>query len=231
MFFIFIQLVSAFKTLEQFNFKLPVSEVKNERNCNASYIFASTSALESSFYQNKILPNTTNLSDQYVLSILEANCTGDTLESAIKVLSTNGTTLESTYPYYGQGIYISSDKNMKYYISNYENSSMNKSQFIQKLNTTTLIVRFRIDNIENLVNYDGESYYNCENLGNDVHYMLAVQYDSDSDIVYLKNNWGLGWGNAGYLLLSLNENNTTSNIGPCGIYQNVTWINEIRFEN
>lgn len=221
MFFIFLQLVSAFKMLQPFNFSLPVSEVKNERNCNASYIFASTSALESAYAQSKSTKNVINLSDQFILSVLEANCTGDTLETALEVLKQNGTTNESVYPYYGQGIYIPESNNTKVMIKSYNASNVNKEQFIQMLASKTLIVRFKIDNIDNLVNYNGNGAYQCESLGDDTHYMLAVEYNVTSDVVYLKNNWGLGWGNAGYLILSLDD---PSEVGPCGIYESVTSI-------
>jgi C1A family cysteine protease len=221
MFFIFFQVVSAFKIPQPFNFTLPVSEVKNERNCNASYIFASTSALESAYAQNISNNTVINFSDQFILSVLEANCTGDTLETALEVLKINGTTNESIYPYYGQGIYIPSSNLTKVTIKNYNVLSMNKKNFTDMLAKKTLIVRFKIDNIDNLVNYIGDGVYKCESLGDDTHYMLAVEHDELKDAVYLKNNWGLGWGNAGYLLLSLND---TSEAGPCGIYESVTWI-------
>lgn len=203
-------------------FSYPVSEVKNERNCNASYIFATVSALESGYAQLTGISSVINFSEQYVLSTAEsADCSGGTPEEILNFLSTKGTYQEPIYPYYGVKINLPTKTATKYFINGYQTvNATNYTDFVGYLKNSSLIVGVYIDNTDFFVYYNKTSYV-CGTPTSQVHYMLAVyseEYD-EKGLIYLKNNWGTGWGISGYMIM--NATGGDSGFGPCNIFQNI----------
>jgi hypothetical protein len=203
----------------------PVSEVKNERNCNASYIFAAVSAFETKYAQVNNLSQAINFSEQWVLSnSTQTRCTYGTPDTSLSFMQSTGICVEPVYPYYGLKILLPFKNVQLYRIATYENRT-GIENFFEDLNKTALVVGFEIDNYDNFLGYSGD-IYNCSGSGTGViHYMLAVASGS-TDYVLLKNNWGLAWGDNGYMNLSVTE----SEFGPCNIFLTYYIITQLEGE-
>lgn len=206
-------------------FSYSVSEVKNERNCNASFIFAPVSALESIYATSQNSGTIINFSEQWVLSNLNSSsCAGGSVFDTLEFLNDIGTYYEAVYPYYGQFINLGPVFSKVFKPSSYtQYYPTTQTEFLDIIRTKSAIVRLYYDNSTTFLNYKGGNYL-CSNNFADMHYMLAVhQIDAESQgIVYLKNNWGVGWGNQGYLVLNLSS---TNKMGPCNLFEEVYQIN------
>lgn len=200
----------------------PVSEIKNERNCNASYIFSSVSAFETAFAVEMNSGTIINFSEQWLVSSLDNDtCDGNTVQSALDFLVSNGTYYEPVYPYFGQKINLITKKYPVHQLNNYQRLNISsKEEFIAANSIQPLIVKISYGSLSDFLKYSF-GYYNCS-LGTEVgsHYMLAVSdhFGTSTGYIYLKNNWGLGWGDSGYMKLNLNS---TLPLGPCNIYEEV----------
>lgn len=203
------------------NFAYSVSEVKNERNCNASHIFAPISAFETAYAMIANSGQVINFSEQWVLSnSFNHTCSGDSPLPTLDFLLETGTYYEAVYPYYGQPINLPSLTYPVFKISNYESYSVSSAEdFLNLIKNSPAVVRIYYDESQKFLNYRG-GVYNCNDNFADVHYMLAV-YNPDSVLkgtVFLKNNWGVGWGNQGFLELNLTSSNHK---GPCNLYEEI----------
>ena len=156
-----------------------ISEVKNERNCNASHIFASVSAFETAIaiYNNsKII----NYSEQFILSnSTSINCGVGDPATVLAFMVDEGNILEPIYPYYGAKISLpptmQKPEKLPYF---YTTSVTTKEDFDYYLKISPLIVGFIVDDITNFSEYRGGSY-TCGEASVNIHYMLAV-YTMDS---------------------------------------------------
>ena len=223
--YLFIQIIFSTSLSSLPKFSYSVSEVKNERNCNASFIFASVSALESIYATSQNSGTIINFSEQWVLSNLNSSsCAGGSAKETLDLLQDIGTYYEAVYPYYGQFINLDPVSYQIFKPSSYkELFPSNPTDFLEMIKLKSAIVRLYYDNSTTFLNYKGGNYLCSNNLA-DVHYMLAVYHEGAElqGVVYLKNNWGLGWGNQGYLVLNLTSTNKK---GPCNLFEEVYQIN------
>jgi hypothetical protein len=196
-----------------------VSEVKNERNCNASYIFSAVSAFESAFARELNEGTMINFSEQFLLSNLgPSSCLGGSVLDSLTFLIENGTYFEPVYPYFGQSISLSPKAYPNIKLSNFTHHIINNSSdFLSALSKTPLIVKIRYNN-ESFTSYKSGNYL-CSTSYYGTHYMLADgSAFYSNEVISLKNNWGLGWGYSGYLRLNLSS---TDPKGPCGLFEEV----------
>ena len=209
----------AFDIREISVFPYGVSEVKNERNCNASHIFASVSAFESAYAFNQSLSSTINFSEQFALcNCSSIDCGLGNPSDVLECMSTLGIYKEWVFPYFGQKIILPETIESPVLLPYFKQITVNTTiDFYLHLIKYPLIVGFQIDNLSNFTGYRN-GIYECDSKSNGkIHYMLAV-YDSscsDESCILLKNNWGIGWGENGFMRLSTEA---SSSQGPCGIF-------------
>ena len=177
-----------------FSTKYPISEIKNERNCNASHIFASLSAFESAYAVFTNSTQITNFSEQLILSSFLIDCSRGTIKDVLDFMKNQGNVIESAYPYFGKKIYLPNNSEVPVTLPYYFNYTVNNaSSFNSILANYPLIVGFSIDDTKNFSEYSG-GVYACNNQPGDIHYMLAVYNDTAyrSGFFYFKKNWGSG---------------------------------------
>lgn len=216
-FFVFITFANALEVAESSPYL--ISEVKNERGCNASNIFASVSSFESAYATNGNYSNVINFSEQSILSNCP-NCLYGNPEDVFRYMVKEGIYREPVYPYFGERIELPNTKEIPVKLPYFYNMTIeNSDEFYEYLEKYPIVVGFRIDNLGKFIDYE-EGVYHCVGAGNgNTHYMLAV-FDvgsKENNYVLLKNNWGLGWGTNGYMMLDIQSNITQ---GPCAIFEN-----------
>lgn len=190
-----------------------VTEVKNQRSCNASYIFAAVGAVESQYYiRNQVLYE---FSEQLILDCsVNATCMGQDISVAFDYMADWGTFIEAFYPYEGnqykcEDIFISPF----YKINGFAQVLPNNNQaLLQAIYNNPVAVMMNIASKDFFFYksgiFDGDCYSEPLN-----HAMLAVGYNQTQYIKF-KNSWGVNWGMNGYIYIA---NDGSDGSGVCGI--------------
>ncbi|XP_028293266.1 cathepsin L1-like [Gouania willdenowi] len=197
-----------------------VTPVKDQQQCGSCWAFSATGALEGqNFKKNGKL---VSLSEQQLVDCSgyfgNYGCGGGWMNNAFKYVAVNGgIEKEDTYPYEAQ------DGPCRYNPNN-DGGTCKGFADVKPFNEKDLKVTvctvgpvsaaidasqmsFQLFNSTGV--YD-EPNCNSNNLN---HAVLIVGYGSDNGVDYwlVKNSWGTGWGNEGYIKMSRNKNN------QCGI--------------
>ncbi len=188
-----------------------VTSVKNQGACGSCWDFATTAALESYTLIHKNAPNTDlNLSEQVLLSCSGAgNCmTGGWIDQASDFLRDTGLPLESC------NTYKAKDDPCAYSCQDWKTSTYKLDQWKWVAETSPVI-----DDIKNALNtygplvttmtvyndffYYGGGIYDYGD-GNWVgyHAVLIVGYDDPGQYFIVKNSWGPGWGENGFIRMA-----------------------------
>jgi cathepsin L len=196
-----------------------VTRVKDQGSCGSCWSFSTTGAVEGAWALNNTL---TPLSEQNLmdcsLSYGNYGCNGGLMEASFKyIIANGGIDTEASYPYQQTTSY-----SCKY-------SAINKGATIRSYRTVTAgsesSLRVAVANrgpVSVAIDasrysfqlYTGGLYYDNKCSSSQLnHAVLAVGYGSGTSGAYwiVKNSWGLGWGDQGYVYMARNKNNN------CGI--------------
>ena len=199
-----------------------VTEVKNERDCATSWIFAPIAAAESLFailnQREKLLYE---FSEQEVFDCCYVNlapCFEGLPGDAFSCM-TKGIALEAAYPYEAvRG--LCHDFNSTYAVAGSAAVPSVYQTIIQVLTLHPLVVSVDASSQEFYQYRSG--VYNSSTCSTTVpnHSMLLVGFNATSDPPYyrLKNSWGTAWGEEGYIRMAMNKQDGP---GMCGIQANV----------
>ena len=185
-----------------------VTSVKNQLSCSSGFSFSTISAFESlNLIVNSTATNATaNYSEQQLINcdIWDNGCNGGDVGSAMAWAYFNGTTTENSY------VYSSGNGKM-----NQGSSACNSLPNAFKTYGPQPIIQYNITDLMVAVNkqpvvvtvfsdywfsYSGGIFNNCSNSSNQDHAVLLVGYTIDSWII--KNSWGTGWGEKGFIRLN-----------------------------
>lgn len=197
-----------------------VTPVKNQGQCGSCWSFSATGALEGAW---KIAGNSlVSLSEQELVdcSGSEGNegCNGGLMDGAFQwVIKNGGITTESAYPYTGKdGTCSSSGKSNAAKISKFVDvPEGSQAQLKAAVAQQPVSVAVEADQFSWQFYFGGVLTMFCgKNLD---HGVLAVGYGVDGSNAYwkVKNSWGSGWGESGYIRIKRDDNDTTG--GLCGI--------------
>jgi Papain family cysteine protease/Cathepsin propeptide inhibitor domain (I29) len=175
-----------------------VTPVKNQGQCGSCWAFSSTGALESGGYiAGKGL---SSLSEQQLVDCSRDygnnGCNGGWMGSAFQYVIDNGITTEQDYPYNAQdGNCLKNGGDFR--ISNMVSVPANDvDQMKSALMGRPVSVALDATNFQF---YESGVFNDCAEELN--HGVLVVGYSSDEWVV--KNSWGDGWGESGYIRLAM----------------------------
>jgi len=196
-----------------------VTPIKNQKQCGSCWSFSATGSTEGAhFLKMGSLPN---LSEQNLIDCSTAygnqGCNGGLMDQAFQyIIANRGIDTESSYPYTATG------PNQCRYNSAHSAATLSSYHDIPSGSESSLLnsvyarpVSVAIDaSHQSFQFYSHGVYYEpaCSPTRLD-HGVLAIGFGSEngSDYWLVKNSWGTGWGNAGYIKMSRNRNNN------CGI--------------
>ncbi|XP_066924703.1 digestive cysteine proteinase 2-like [Clytia hemisphaerica] len=195
-----------------------VTPVKDQGSCGSCWAFSTTGTIESHYAikHGPLIP----LSEQQLVDCSTENsgCNGGVVQWAYDYVKEKTDGLESGYQYPYEAI----DNNCRYdhskakvTISGYEDIPFaNETKQVAALNDHGPISVCIDAGHLSFQFYSSGVYYepNC-NQNSINHAVIAVGFGSEggSDYWIIKNSWGTGWGDGGYMKVSRNQNN------HCGI--------------
>jgi len=196
-----------------------VTGVKDQGQCGSCWAFSATGSLEGQhFAQTKML---TSLSEQNLVDCSGAQgnmgCNGGLMDQAFEYIKVNmGIDTEDSYPY--EAI----DNQCRFRSANvgatdtgFTDIKSKDESALQQAVATVGPISVAIDASHASFQLYKSGIYNeifCSQIRLD-HGVLAVGYGTDSgkDYWLVKNSWGEGWGDQGYIKMSRNKRN------QCGI--------------
>jgi len=196
-----------------------VTGVKDQGQCGSCYSFSATGSLEGQHFKSTGV--LTSLSEQNIMdcsrSYGNAGCNGGWMDSAFEYIRDNGgIDTEASYPY------IAATERCMYKAANsgatvsgfVDVQSGNEAALLDALSTVGPIA-VAIDASKRSFQLYTSGVYSeprCSSSSLD-HGVLAVGYGTSgrSDYWIVKNSWGTGWGQDGYIWMTRNSNN------QCGI--------------
>jgi len=195
-----------------------VTGVKDQGQCGSCWAFSTTGSTEGCHFlaTQKLV----SLSEQNLVDCSGAQgnegCDGGLMTSAMDyIITTGGIDTESTYPYKAQdGNCVYKSSNSGATLASYVNvNSGDEGDLQTKVQTGPTSVAIDASN-PSFQMYSTGVYDepNCSSTELD-HGVLAVGWGTQSgkDYWIVKNSWGTGWGQSGYIFMSRNKSN------QCGI--------------
>ncbi|XP_036411107.1 cathepsin K-like [Megalops cyprinoides] len=191
-----------------------VSPVRNQGSCGSCWAFSSVGAIEGQLMKTKgkLVP----LSPQNLVDCVTENdgCGGGYMTKAFDYVQNNGgIDSEEAYPYVGE------DQDCAYNVSGkaaeirgYKEVQEGSERALQVAVAKVGPVSVGIDaTLPSFQFYHKGVYYDRDCNKDDInHAVLAVGYGATSKgkkYWIVKNSWGEGWGNKGYILMARNRNN------------------------
>lgn len=202
-------------------FSNSVSIVKNQGTCGSCWAFSSTGALESLIHIKT--GSSVVLSEQYLVDCSTENqgCNGGLMENAFDFVSKNGICAESDYPYKaedGTCKQITSVFEINGYVSVPPN---NESALQQAVFRQPVSVAIEADS--SVFQFYSGGIMDKKGCGVNLnHGVLLVGWGEENGKKYwiVKNSWGEGWGENGYIRLS---RDISSPFGQCGIARDASY--------
>ena len=198
-----------------------VTPVKNQGQCGSCWSFSATGAMEgANFLKNGKL---VSLSEQQLVDCSAAEgdkgCFGGLMDNAFKyVIQNGGIDTESDYPYFARTGSCAAAKAKNHAVkllSYYDVSPNNEISLESAVAMQPVSVAIEADQ-PNFQFYKS-GVFNAQCGTNLDHGVLVVGYGVDSNgskYWIVKNSWGEGWGDNGYILMAKNSGMPQ---GQCGI--------------
>jgi len=195
-----------------------VTGVKDQGNCGSCWSFSATGAMEGAY---KIKAGSlVSLSEQNFVDCDtngDHGCMGGLMDNAFAWAKTNGgVCTESAYPYTAKKGTCNTSCGTKYAkpVSYTDVTKNDVNSLMSALNKQPVSVAIEADQASFQLYKSGVLTASCgTNLD---HGVLAVGYGTDNGVDYwtVKNSWGTGWGEAGYIRLA---RTSSQRQGQCGI--------------
>lgn len=203
-----------------------VTPVKDQGSCGSCWTFATTETVETAYCQ--ATGTLLTLSEQQLVDCCTAynGCNGGNYPKAWDYVNENGQMTEGDYPYTGvEGTcqYNSSKAQAtitkvsnktytsigNYIIGNYGSPE----EIMEAIAIRPAAIAVNASGLR-FQTYETGVLNNCTNTS--MNHAIAMDgYDSTASVPYyqVRNSWGTGWGDQGYILLGMTEGNAKGNCG------------------
>ena len=178
-----------------------VSPVKNQGHCGSCWSFSATGQIESSYLVHK--KQKVSLSEQQLVSCANKDgCGGGDKASAMRYTESHPLTTESDYKYdaKSESCNHSKESHGKYKARDVKHLASGNNGLYKGLQTQPVSVSVKADTHWHQYK---SGVMKCPASSGHNHAILAVGWGSDSQGGYwiVKNSWGTGWGEKGYIRL------------------------------
>jgi len=187
----------------------PVTPVKNQGGCGSCWAFAAMGAIEANY---KIQTGrVVDLAEQQLLDCdAYDNCTGGWPYRAFQYLSQKAIYTTDSYPYNAEGGSCKSGTDSGVRISGYRAVGQSDSAIASALSSATFTVT--VNATSAWQHYSTGVLTTASTACALNHAVVATGYSPE--YFKLKNSWGTGWGEEGYIRIR----RTTSSCGPFGLF-------------
>lgn len=182
-----------------------VTKVKDQGQCGSCWAFSATEAIESYSFLNgdklqELSPQQINSCDK-----TDGGCNGGNTETAYRyVESAGGITTEAEYPYTSgsgrTGTCEISGKTMAVKINGFTSVRSGEDNLQAALNDGPVSVCLAAEAFQT---YNSGILKTCR--GQVDHCVQAVGYDSGNNYWIVRNSWGTGWGESGFIRIEMGK--------------------------
>merc|ERR1712045_518900 len=200
-----------------------VTPVKDQGQCGSCWAFSTTGSMEGALM--KANGELVSLSEQNLVDCdpVDSGCNGGLMENAFAWMMKNGgINTEEDYPYEARDKSCRFDENKPTYTISafHEIKEQDEDDLTEKIATEGPIsVAIDAGKFSFQLYHSGVYYEPACSSTRLNHGVLAFGYGNESgdDFYWVKNSWGTGWGDNGYIKMSRGRNNN------CGIATDASW--------
>jgi C1A family cysteine protease len=186
-----------------------VSPVKNQGGCESCYIFTSIAAYESNYLRKfGYLPEDIDVSEQQIINCLKNNsCGGGWMKEVFEYMMTNNVTTEENYPTTSSQSTCNPPNNDRFFnVASYGFVSNSVQNFFSgniKNIKKAILAHGGIASVVKAGNNTFRGYtgglYTIDDGDAIDHAVLIIGWDDNRSAWLIKNSWGTGWGESGYM--------------------------------
>lgn len=200
-----------------------VTPVKDQAQCGSCWAFSTTGSMEGALA--KATGNLVSLSEQNLVDCdpVDSGCNGGLMENAFAwIIKNGGINTEADYPYEARDKSCRFDENKDTYTVSafHEIKEQDEDDLTEKIATEGPIsVAIDAGKFSFQLYHDGVYYEPSCSSTRLNHGVLAFGYGNEGgdDFYWVKNSWGTGWGDNGYIKMSRGRSNN------CGIATDASW--------